>query len=247
MKQITDMGNKLSSIVKEVGREIIIYKEDADLVSHRMLSEKLNELDIIYPIISEEDKESQVEIRPSHYWLIDPVDGSKSCAGGYSGYVVQVALIANGFPRISAIYAPRLDLCYVAEEGFGAFRNGSLILKIKAELLQVIIDNTPKPQGIALEAIKHFVLNRYLEMGSISLKICHVAEGVADIFIKDVEVKDWDLAAPHLVIKEVGGILTDIDGNQIRYDGDYSHHGIVSTLHKKTHNEAIEWYRRKNA
>ena len=66
-------------------------------------------------------------------------------------------------------------------------------------------DNYPKAKGIAAEIACDLDIQGYLESGSIGLKICRVAEGKAHLFVKDIELYDWDVAAPHLILRESGG------------------------------------------
>lgn len=180
-------------------------------------------------IVSEEDGGSQQEARPDEYWLIDPIDGTASFAHGFSGFVCQAALIRGGVIQLGGVYAPALDKLYMARQGQGATLNG---LPMQARMLNwqrlTLVDNYPQPRGIAAQLFRDLHCMNYLESGSIGLKICLVAEGRADIFIKDVPVRDWDVAAPHLVLQEVGGVLTQLRGQSFDYRGSYERHGLVA-------------------
>ena len=90
-------------------------------------------------------------------------------------------------------------------------------------------DNYPQPRGVAERMFRDLHCAKYLESGSIGLKICLVAEGVVDIFVKDVYLKDWDVAAPHLVLQEAGGVLTQFRGQDFDYQGGYEKQGLVAT------------------
>jgi 3'-phosphoadenosine 5'-phosphosulfate (PAPS) 3'-phosphatase len=83
-----------------------------------------------------------------------------------------------------------------------------------------------------------------MECGSISLKICKVAEQSADLFFKgrDVIIRDWDVAAPQVIIEEAGGFLTDINGNEIAYRGSYERTGVVAAASKETAMRLVSWY-----
>lgn len=198
------------------------------------------------PIISEEDISSQSIDRPKEYWLIDPIDGTASFAQGFSGFVTQVALIQYGQPYLAAIFAPALKRMYMAEKGKGATVNGQLI-RVNTSNMQTLtlVDNYPHPRGIAEYLFHNLSCVNYLESGSIGLKICLVAEGKADIFIKDVFVRDWDVAPPHLVLSEAGGVLTQFTGESFGYNGNYDKRGLIvttSALLLKQINGIIENY-----
>ena len=155
----------------------------------------------------------------ARYWLVDPIDGTASFCGGYAGFVSQIALMEGAEAMLGAVYGPALDLMYLAERGAGASANGSK-LKLGWQGGDVLLtDNYPEPRGIAKLLYEQLPCAGYLESGSIGLKICRVADGQADLFVKDVTVRDWDLAPGHLILREAGGVLTDLRGRGIDYCG----------------------------
>lgn len=248
---------ELTRIVREVGHALIElrnsglvkgcwdgsqYKTLADLQAHKMLTERLKELAPDMPIVSEEDPASLSESFPDRYWLVDPIDGTASFAEGFSGYVTQVALVINNEPRLAAIYAPALDILYVAERGHGAFANGRKLYCDPNRVTGALIDNYPEPRGITRLAYDDLGFTFYIECGSISLKICKVAEGIADLFFKDVTVRNWDLAAPQVVLEEAGGVLMDISGREIDYSSGYEQTGIVAAQSKEVAMCLVSWY-----
>jgi 3'-phosphoadenosine 5'-phosphosulfate (PAPS) 3'-phosphatase len=93
----------------------------------------------------------------------------------------------------------------------------------------VLIDNTPEPRGATQVVFERLRCTGYVESGSISLKICRIADGTADVFVKDITVRDWDIAPAHLVIGEAGGVLQGLHGAaEIAYSGSYERGGIVA-------------------
>ncbi len=216
------------------------FKAAADTIADECLRDELRRLANI-PIVSEEDISSHSADRPSQYWLIDPIDGTASFAGGFPGFVCQAAWMRDGQPWLASVYAPALERLYLAERGKGATVNGRPIgVKPVDRQRLTLVDNYPKPRGVAERLFRDFHVAKYLESGSIGLKICLVAEGAADIFIKDVCVRDWDVAAPHLVLQEAGGVLTQFTGQAFDYQGGYEKHGLVGAssvalLHEVSH------------
>ena len=57
---------------------------------------------------------------------------------------------------------------------------------------------------------------KYIESGSIGLKACFVADGTANLFVKDVDYRDWDIMPALLVNSEVGKIVCDFNGKLIK-------------------------------
>lgn len=205
------------------------FKAVADLIVDECLRAGLRRIADI-PIVSEEDIASQTADRPSQYWLIDPIDGTASFAQGFPGFVCQAAWIRCGQPWLAAVYAPVLKRLYMAEQGKGAIVNGQpMSVKPFNRQQLTLIDNYSQPRGVAERMFRDLHCAKYLQSGSIGLKICLVAEGAADIFVKDVCLRDWDVAAPHLVLKEAGGVLTQFTGQTFDYQDGYEKHGLVAT------------------
>jgi fructose-1,6-bisphosphatase/inositol monophosphatase family enzyme len=94
------------------------------------------------------------------YWLIDPIDGTKSFLANITGYTIMAALIQNEEAVASVIYDPRDDDMYVALKGGGAFKNGQRLDLSNAPLPKVaygrerLVDTITeilKPLGVTCE------------------------------------------------------------------------------------------------
>ena len=59
-----------------------------------------------------------------------------------------------------------------------------------------------------------------VEMGSIAYKIALVAKGKIDVALSFTDKNDWDLAASDLILKEAGGNIKKISGEQIVYNSE---------------------------
>ncbi|WP_431867590.1 inositol monophosphatase family protein [Nocardiopsis eucommiae] len=219
------------------------FKAEADARAHRALSLRLTAIDPGAPVVSEEDPASLTRERPPRYWLIDPIDGTASYVHGFDGYVTQAALVVGGRPEAAAVFVPERGTLYTAERGRGARRNGRVLPPRPPAPpgRGVLTDNTPEPSGVARRVYDHFGYGGYLESGSISLKLCRIAEGDAQLFVKDVPVRDWDVAAPGLVLAETGGLLTRLDGSGFTYQGAFEHVGLVGAGDPSTCREVSRW------
>jgi 3'-phosphoadenosine 5'-phosphosulfate (PAPS) 3'-phosphatase len=256
------MINQLKVIIIECGKKLLElnphqkakgvwhddqFKAEADQFAHHFLVNSLkNQFNL--PIVSEEDDEKK-EFQTQEYIIIDPIDGTASFSHGFKGWVTQAALIKNQKPVISVVYAPAFKELFWAESGRGSFCNGRrLVVKQTMDNhINSIIDNYPTPQGITEEVVNNFNITQYIESGSVGLKICRVAAGTADLFFKAINSRDWDLAAPQLIIEEAGGFLTDAFGGEIKYGlSDRSHHGLIASLNQQTMKRVSSWYAQKN-
>ena len=204
------------------------FKAKADRIAHDLLIRGLGEMTPDIVTVSEEDF-SHASERPSEYWLIDPIDGTASYAGGFAGFVTQAALMKGNAPILAAVHAPALGLTYLAEKNQGVRLNGQLFgIEASDPYRAVLIDNYPEPRDTALAAYQELSMTGYVESGSIALKICRVADGTADLFFKDVPLKDWDVAPAELILSEAGGVMTGIDGSPFPYVGDWVKPGVIA-------------------
>ena len=125
IKKNHDLIDKIIQISKKAGKSILeIYysnpnyylKDDktpvteADIESHRIISEELNKITPEIPILSEEQSEIAFDIRSSwkRYWLVDPLDGTKEFIKKNDEFTVNIALIKNAKPILGIIYSSRI-------------------------------------------------------------------------------------------------------------------------------------------
>lgn len=217
-----------------------------DVEAHQNLVTALTALTPEVPVLSEEDPAARAGERPNEYWLIDPLDGTASFVDGYEGFVTQAALMRNRTAILAGVYAPALAQMFLAERGAGAVRDGvRLTVGTRASQEWTLTDNYPTPRGVAAELMRDWNLTRYLECGSIGLKICRIADASADVFVKDVAVRDWDVAAPQLVLEEAGGYVSDAAGCAFAYAGGYEHRGLVACSSAAGAERVVDWLRRR--
>ena len=129
-EEIAEIALKASESVmdvyfrKEVTQE---KKEDgspvteADLSSHRLIIEGLNNLDLKFPVLSEEDKVKHKK-GDKTFWLIDPLDGTKEFLNKNGDFTVNIALIENGSPVLGVVSAPAKEELYKGISGVGAYK-----------------------------------------------------------------------------------------------------------------------------
>lgn len=205
------------------------YKAEADARAHHRLAEALRALTPDVPVLSEEDEAGHDGARPARHWLIDPIDGTASWAGGFAGFVTQAALMDGEAVALSAVRAPALGLTYAALPGGGATLNGAPLHAARPAGRRLLVDNYPEPRGIAAAAMTELGCTGYVESGSLALKMLRVADGTADLFIKDVVVRDWDMAAPSLIVAEAGAAFLRLDGSRWRFAGAMEKPGGIVT------------------
>jgi 3'(2'), 5'-bisphosphate nucleotidase len=245
--------SSLESGLKNIGDQIKLWREDdkyrsilepttfktqADIKANALIKKLLEELDPGCVVISEEDSTFKNR-RPKKYWLVDPIDGTASWFDGFDGFVTQLSYIKNDIPLYGVVYAPCLKKLWTALKGNGAYLNGERLDELKHIDRLNLIDNYPEPQRAAKIIFNSMPVTKYIECGSFGLKACLVADGTADLFIKDVVFRDWDVAPANVILNEVGGILKDFTGGNIEYNGSFSkNNGLIASrdtdVYKKT-------------
>lgn len=197
------------------------FKTGGDQQAHSMLAAGLYNITPKIPVFSEEMTHS-IDDRPSQYWLIDPIDGTSSWHGGFEGYVTQLALICNNDIEMGAIYWPCRDIMFHADIA-GMFANDLPVSHPRRSAPLVLIDNYPEPRGLAAELIERKPELDYTECGSLGLKAVLALTGDADLFVKNVTVRDWDVAPAMAFAKFGGGVCNFFGeplafGQQIEFD-----------------------------
>ena len=189
---------QLRKVVTQCGQAILDFERTDIVVLSNDDENKKTNLDVLInesmthglkmildiPIISEEDDDRTVKERPRTYWLVDPIDGTRSYLDGFNTYVTQAALILDSQPVIAVVYAPALDELFTAVKGEGAFKNNRRIQVSSNLVPEIIIDNYPSPNDFLRGVMENLSIKEYIECGSIALKICRVSEGAADVFVR---------------------------------------------------------------
>lgn len=180
----------------------------------------LNAIEKNYPEHSFVGEEGS-NIKESEYtWVCDPVDGTIPFSHGFPTFAFSLALTKNGESIVGVMYDPIMDRLISAEKGKGAHLNGQKISvsSEKAITKQSFVELNTDDRMTSLRAYLHekqcYVPCLYTCVYSAMLVA--TGEFVAAIYPYD---KPWDAAAVKVVIEEAGGKVTDLDGNDQRYDG----------------------------
>ena len=242
-EKLLELSDKVSEIALKASQSIMdIYtrkeialekKEDgsplteADLTSHKILVEGLDNLDLRISVLSEEGK-SKHKLDDETFWLIDPLDGTKEFLNKNGDFTVNIALIDKGTPLMGIVSAPAKGELFKGILGIGAYKvnnSGQTEIKTKTlnkDLITVTVSRSHQTEKDkqALKGIsKNFNEIEIIEAGS-SLKLCRVAEGLADIYCRMGPTYQWDIAAGQAVAEAAGGALKTLDGNDFFYTFD---------------------------
>jgi myo-inositol-1(or 4)-monophosphatase len=156
---------------------------------------------------------------PEFTWVIDPLDGTTSYVHTFPYFAVSVAVLQDGVPAAGVVYAPVADECFTAMRGSGACLNGTPLATSGRSSVDeaLLVTGFAYDRGWPLERqirILYALLARVHGVrrnGAAALDLCQVAAGRADGYW-ELEMKDWDLAAGAVILREGGGRITGFDG-----------------------------------
>lgn len=226
-------GEKILSIYEDPASDFEVERKAdnspltiADRKAHETITAILNETP--YPVLSEEGKHLDYEIRRNWdtLWIVDPLDGTKEFIKRNGEFTVNIALVQNSVPVAGVIYVPVKRQLYFGAERIGAYKCCGIIglEDDGVELKHVISDserlpiNDPNDHFVVVASRSHLTpeTEEYIEglkkehrgvelisSGS-SLKICLVAEGIADVYPRFAPTMEWDTAAGHAIARAAG-------------------------------------------
>jgi len=186
-----------------------------DRVAEETILEFLDALQIGLTIISEE--KGMLELHGGgELVIIDPVDGSKNAATGFPIFATSIAIAAGdtlNTLRLSYIINPLAYDEFWAEAEKGAFLNGSRITTDPDDKIKVVLYETQKPERDIQRAYPVLKLaNRTRCLGTTALDLALLSMGAASVYINPVPTRCFDYAAGILLVREAGGVITDVTG-----------------------------------
>ena len=221
------------------------YKGDRTIVTladkeiNTYLINRVKEKYSTHSVDGEEEQFGQSD----YVWVCDPVDGTAMYARHIPVATFSLALVIKGEPKVGAIYDPFTDNLYTAIKGKGAFKNNERINVNDFEFGDMRSVSNFEMWSVApyniYDVVKELGKKEYLvSIGSIIRSCLCVAQGefTSSIF-PGTEHKNCDIAAVKVIVEETGGKVTDLFGNEQRYDKSING-AIISN--GKVHNETIE-------
>jgi 3'(2'), 5'-bisphosphate nucleotidase len=205
------------------------YKQDkspltqADIASHDIVLAGLARLSPDWPVLSEESAQIPFGQRSAwkHFWMVDPLDGTKEFINHNGEFTVNIALIEGNTPTLGVVYAPAIDKMYFAAKGMGAFKVDH---QVTSQIRATRRDNGTTRVMVSRsheDNLDRFTRDlsqcEFIAMGS-SLKFCLVAECAAHLYPRTGPTMEWDTAAGHCILEIAGGSITDMDGMPLTYN-----------------------------
>lgn len=191
--------------------------------------DKASEKEIIYHLrkaypdhrITGEETGTSGDADSDYEWIIDPLDGTTNFIHGIPHFAISIACLHKGQVQHAVVLDPIKREEFTASRGRGAALNGRRIRVSSRRGLDGALIGTGIPfSGFALDNMTPY-LAALQEIagqtagirrpGAASLDLAYVAAGRFDGFW-EMNLKEWDIAAGVLLVKEAGGLISDFRG-----------------------------------
>lgn len=167
------------------------------------------------------EETGQQDISADYVWLIDPIDGTKSFVRRYPLFSTQIALMCRGELVLGLSNAPLFGQRAWAEAGQGAFLNGERIAVATTSELEEATLSTGNLKSIARSPY-------WSDLGALVARVNRsrgygdfyhyhlLASGRIDLVVES-DVNILDIAALAVIVREAGGVFTDLAGAELGF------------------------------
>ena len=204
----------------------------ADKKANDFICQELRGLYPDIPIISEENKNDDWEVRRKYtwVWLVDPLDGTKEFIKRNGEFTVNIGLAYMGEPVAGFVGVPAQGLIYWGGVGGAWKREIGKGGGGNAKIVDLIEENALRKKGDITRIVasrshmddktEEFIKKNYVEKGvkvellnvGSSLKILWIAENRADVYPRLAPTMEWDTCAAHAILRACGGALVIYHG-----------------------------------
>jgi len=153
-------------------------------------------------------------------FVIDPIDGTRNAVRGIPLYSISLGVGKHKLEDIEFGIVKNIPTgdVYTAEKGNGAFYNKKRISTPNLPDKEIVFSFSD--WNIFQNDIFEFnIYDKFRSLGCASIEMCMVASGALDLYVVSEEyLRVTDIAAAYLIVKEAGGLVTNIKGNKLDID-----------------------------
>ncbi len=203
---------------------------EADLKINKLLIEEINSRWPSHSVKGEE--ESSMNNQSEYTWVCDPIDGTIPYSHGMPISTFSLALTKNGKSILGVIYDPFGDRLFFAFQGEGTYLNDEKISVSKSTDFKSVTAGYEMFKNARFDINKlaeYFSMKKDVKMIKVSSfiyvsSLVAVGEFAFTIF---PHIAPHDAAAVKIIVEEAGGKVTDLFGNEQRYDQDLQ--GVIAS------------------
>ena len=227
----------------EAGKEVMsVYEQDfsstlkndneplteADIKSNDIILKTISSFG--HPFLSEESIDDKKRHNIKKIWIVDPLDGTSDFIKKTGEFTIMISLVEEHIPILGIIYWPTKSTLYIAQKGQGAFKSvndtwSKLSVSNVSEIKNCrAVGSRYHISDLEQNLIKRLELSQFTSKGS-SLKVADISSGNAELYFTTTDkIKQWDTCASYCLINEAGGKMTDMHGNDLKYNTEKLNH-----------------------
>ena len=220
---IRDFGEIEKLQVSEKGPGDFVTASDKRV--EKIIINELNVENSKYSVLCEE-KGELIGKNKEKRWIIDPIDGTTNFLNGLPHFAISIAYEEKGEILSGIIFDPIKNEMFFAEKGQGAYLNNTRTRVSNKSDFKNSLLVTGGPRYTS--NIKDKVFKEYIELakkvrppirksGSAALDLAYVAAGRFDGSWQR-ELNYWDIAAGIIILKESGGFINNLRGDNYLQD-----------------------------
>lgn len=187
----------------------------ADRRAEKIIHEELSKAKPKAGFLMEESGEIKGE--DNTRFIVDPLDGTTNFLHGLPYWCITIAYEENGVITAGIVLDPIQDEMFYATKGGGAWMRGNKRLRVSGRKdlsMCIVSSNENMNYDDRYNKIRPRVAS-IRSMGACALDMAYIAAGRLDAKYAGTNKggpQPWDVAAGYLIIKEAGGMVTEIDG-----------------------------------
>ena len=220
------------------------FVSTADQRTERLLVQELSKARPGYRFLVEETGVIEGPDK-THRFIIDPLDGTTNFLHGLPHFAISLALEREGQLVSAVVYNPITDEMFTAEKSHGAYLNDKRLRVAARSSLKESLIATGMPfhgrEGHErfLEDVAPIMAatSGVRRFGSAALDLAWVAAGRFDAFWER-GLAPWDLAAGILLVREAGGMVSDLSGREGALET-----GDILVANEKLHPQLLKLFR----
>ena len=178
-----------------------------------------------HAILAEESGEDAGGAKNEYTWVIDPLDGTTNFIHGFPQYCVSIGIRYRGQIAHAVIYDPVKNELFTGSKGRGAFLNDRRVRVTKCAHLRDGLIGTGFPfkeltrLDLYTKQLRTMMKSSagVRRAGAAALDLAYVACGRLDGFW-EMGLSKWDMAAGSLLVKEAGGLVGGLKGEDDWYE-----------------------------
>ncbi len=204
-----------------------------------------------FAYLSEETHQGAEPLAKDWVWIIDPLDGTRDFIDKTGEYAIHIALTYQKRPVIAVVAVPEMEKIYWAFKGGGTFSETpqgevkalSVSARNQIEELYLVASRTHRDERFQ-KLLDRMPFKSRNYVGSVGCKISTILEEKSDVYISlsgKSAPKEWDFAAPELILTEAGGKFSRFDGSEVLYNqGDVNLWGGLMASNGHCHEDLCE-------